>query len=331
MDMATSRARTNRSDDRAVEPFQAFLAKTAGEPVYVILGVQGSGTNLLRSILVRAFDFSVIQDQSLVLNAGLRLGHAPSPAAVRRELHAIESRLLPSTLVRKMRRRIKSNASFEGFGAHAKGARITSGAEFARFVYTYAAYTQGTTRMAIKSDDLWESIDRIDDVLTNRRIILLTRDFRDNLLSITKKEFGPVDPLISARYVKERFSHYAALFNRTPSAQRFHVRYEDLLDSPDAFVRDIGTHFGLSGGAAPPAVDKSRIRRNNTKKWSVLTGRELALCEAILREELQTYGYGTESEPVAPPGPGTWMAARANDVARRIPQKFKNILRRLRK
>jgi hypothetical protein len=45
--------------------------------------------------------------------------------------------------------------------------------------------------MAIKSDDLWETIGHIDMVLPNRRIVLLTRDFRDNLLSITKKDSDP--------------------------------------------------------------------------------------------------------------------------------------------
>ena len=83
--------------------------------------------------------------------------------------------------------------------------------------------------MAIKSDDLWETIGHIDAVLPNRRIVLLTRDFRDNLLSITNKDFGPVEPLIAARYVKTRFARYDREYQRTPDAQRIHVRYEDLL------------------------------------------------------------------------------------------------------
>src|SRR5688500_14115034 len=94
--------------------FDAFFAAVKDEPVYVILGVQGSGTNLLRGILDRAFNFSVVQDQSFVFNAAMKLGSAASRASVQRQFDAIHSRLFPSALVRKTRRRIKSNASFVG-------------------------------------------------------------------------------------------------------------------------------------------------------------------------------------------------------------------------
>jgi hypothetical protein len=300
--------------------------------VYVILGVQGSGTNLLRSILVGAFDFSVVQDQSIVYNAALKLGRNPSPDKVRVQFDAIRSRLFPSTFTRKTGRRIKSNASYHGIEEHFDPASITSGAELAHFVYAYGAFSLGTSLMAIKSDDLWENISHIDTVLPNRRIILLTRDFRDNLLSITNKDFGPVEPLVAARYVKDRFAYYEAEYRRESPKHRLHVRYEDLLEAPDTFVAAFREHFGLSTRVDTPApVDKSRIRRHNVRKWTGLTAVQLAYCEAILRNELQTYGYATESDPVDPPGPATWLLARSRDALRRIPQKLGGVIRRLRK
>lgn len=313
------------------ESFSEFLARTKEQPIYVILGVQGSGTNLLRSILVRAFNFAVVQDQSLVFNAAAAVGRNPSEATVGRELRSLQARLFPSGIGGKMNRRVKSNGSFAGLEQYLDPARFTSGADLARLVYSYAAYSLGTTRMAIKSDDLWESIQHIDTVLPNRRIILLTRDFRDNLLSITKKDFGPIDPIIAAQYVKKRFSHYAAEFRRTPPDLRFHVRYEELLETPDSFVERIGRHFGLTEGSSPPEVDKGRIRRNNVRKWAVLSPSTLAAVEAILREELESYGYGTETKGTAAPGAGTLLAARVRDTVHRVPQKLKNISKRLRR
>ena len=98
---------------------------------------------------------------------------------------------------------------------------IETPAELAQFVYAYGAYKLGTTLMAVKSDDLWEQLDRIDSVIPNRRIVLLTRDFSDNLLSITKKDFGPIEPFVAARYVHGRFLRYEQEFKRTPEPTAF--------------------------------------------------------------------------------------------------------------
>lgn len=300
------------------------------EPVYVILGVQGSGTNLLRSILDPVFNFSVVQDQSLVFNAARRLGAAPSATEVRREFNAMLPRLLPSALSRKTLRRIKTNGSFEGIEAHFDAATITSGTDLAYFVYAYSAYSRNTPLMAIKSDDLWESIGQIDAVLPNRRIILLTRDFRDNLLSITNKDFGPVHPLIAARYVKDRFAWYDREYRRTPDSQRIHVRFEDLLEEPDAFAMRFRAHFALGrSGEEVPAVNTARIRSGNMKKWSRLPKSSLVQCEAILREELAAYGYAPACPPGREPTSGEWLLAKCSDTIRRVPQKARSVMRRL--
>jgi hypothetical protein len=312
--------------------FALFLAQMRAEPVYVILGVQGSGTNLLRSILDPAFNFSVVQDQSLVYNAAQRLGDKPSAAAVRREFNAMLPRLLPTAISRKTLRRIKTNGSFEGIDSHFDASTITSGTDLAYFVYAYSAYSRNSSLMAIKSDDLWETIGHLDRVLPNRRIILLTRDFRDNLLSITNKDFGPVDPLIAARYVKTRFEHYDREYRRTPDPLRIHVRYEDLLEEPDAFVARFSAHFGLGGADdALPAVNTGRIRRGNMKKWAAIAPATLSQCEAVLNDELVRYGYEPEPKAGRVPNPLVWRRAEAMDAMRRVPQKFRALARRLQK
>src|SRR5690349_3534189 len=142
--------------------FADFQQQIAHEPVWVVLGVQGSGTNLLSRVLERAFGFSLIEDGAVIFKAAARLGDAPTEPDVRRECAAIQSRLRPSTLVRKTRRLVKSNTTFDGIDEHLDSTRVSSGADLARLVYAYGAFRLGTPRMAIKSDDLWEDIDRID-------------------------------------------------------------------------------------------------------------------------------------------------------------------------
>jgi hypothetical protein len=308
-----------------------FLAKVQKEPIYVILGVQGSGTNLLRDILDSSLNFSVIKDKSIIYNAASKIGPCASAEAAARQFGVICSRLFPSGLTRKTSRRIKSNASFDNIAQHFDPTRITCAADLAHFVYAYGAFSNRTTLMAIKSDDLWETIGHIDMVLPNRRIVLLTRDFRDNLLSITKKDFGPVEPLVAARYVKHRFAYYEAEYHRTSRNHRFHVRYEELLTAPDAFVDRFTRQFALdSEGHTPLAVDTGRIRSGNVRKWSGLRTRQLAHCEAILRQELLTYGYGIECDLVEPPDVATWLAAKGSDTIKRIPQKMRRVASRLR-
>jgi hypothetical protein len=310
--------------------FAAFRARMRSEPIYVILGVQGSGTNLLRSILDPVFNVSVVQDQSIVFNTAHRLGKTPSTDAVQREFNAMLPRLVPTALARKTLRRIKTNGSFEGIDAHFDASTIASGTDLAYFVYAYSAYSRNSSLMAIKSDDIWETIAHIDDVLPNRRIVLLTRDFRDNLLSITNKDFGPADPLIAARYVKERFAWYDREYKRTPAPQRIHVRYEDLLEDPDAFAARFRGHFGIGrDGEAVPPVNTGRIRSGNVKKWSRLPTSTLVKCEAILANELAEYGYARACPPGAEPNSWEWMAASLSDTVRRVPQKVRSTIRRL--
>ena len=62
-----------------------------------------------------------------------------------------------------------------------------------------------------------------------------------------------------------------------------------------------------------------------------LSRRQLALCEAILRDELNEYGYGTECEPVPPPGTAAWLLAGGRDAVKRVPQKLGGVAKRLRR
>ena len=310
--------------------FRSFQQQVAHEPVLVVLGVQGSGTNLLSRVLERAFDYSLIEDGSVIFKAAVRLGHAPPPAEVRRRYGLVRSRLFPSTLVRKTRRLVKSNTSFDGIDEHFDAARISSGADLARFVYAYGAFRLGTTRMAIKSDDLWEDIDRIDDVLPNRRVVLLTRDFRDNLLSVSRKDFGPVEPLSAARFVKRQFAIYEAEYDRTAQAHRCHVRYEDLLESPGAVARALSTHLRLPLAEGWEAsLDALNIRKGNVQKWRSLPPRQLANVEALLTRELGRFGYGLTGGEVSPPTVPAWALAMASDAIRRVGQKGRHIAKRL--
>ena len=178
--------------------FLDFYEASRDLPVYVLLGVQGSGTNLLRRFLVSAFNFSVLQDHALIFGIASRLGRSAAPNEVANQFAALKAEMFPSRMSQKFRTpKVKPRVSepFRNVDAVFDPSLIRSSADFARFFYAYRAFSLGTSLMAIKSDDLWEYIDAIDDVIPNRHVILLTRDFRDNLLSVAGKNFGPIEPV----------------------------------------------------------------------------------------------------------------------------------------
>jgi hypothetical protein len=220
--------------------------------------------------------------------------------------------------------------AFPGVSAELQPDRIRSGADFARLIYAYRAHSVGTTRMAVKSDDLWETIQSIDEVLPNRRVILITRDFRDNLMSITGKTFGPVDPLRAALYVKRRVGPYMAEYRRA-GADAYHVKFETLVTAPRDFLSDFSRRFQLAPVLDIEAVAPTvRVRPNKTEKWRRLSPRQLAWCEGILRDELETAGYTLASPSPVLPGRSTLLAATVRDAFGRVPQKVRGVTRRLR-
>ncbi|HUE86427.1 MAG TPA: sulfotransferase [Vicinamibacterales bacterium] len=311
--------------------FSAFYEKTRDEPVYVILGVQGSGTNLLGRLLTRLFNFSVMRDRSSVFKAAARLGNAPDAEAVEREIRRFTNLVSPSAVRRKTSKDvIRKNVLFRGVEAELEPSRIRSGADFARLIYAYRAFSLGATHVAIKSDDLWESIQAIDTVLPNRRVILLTRDFRDNLVSVSGKQFGPIEPVCAAAYVKGQVAHYAAEYRRAGRAG-YHVKYETVLNDTRRFVEGFAGHFAIAPSVnLDVAIPALQFRPNKIGKWKALPPRQLAWCEGILQEELREFGYPFASIRPERPGRRQLLVAAAKDKVKRVPQKVRRVLKRIR-
>jgi hypothetical protein len=312
--------------------FSDFFTASKDWPVYVILGVQGSGTNLLRRFLVPAFNFSVLQDRSLIFNAAARLGRTPSAADIQRQFDFVKESMFPSRVRSKYTLQLmtrRKTVPFRGMEKHFDPSMITSAADFARFFYAYRAFSMGTNLMAIKSDDLWEQIAAIDEVIPHRRVVLITRDFRDNVLSITGKPFGPIEPICAAEYVKQRFVPYAAVYARAGD-HGHHIRYESMLENPKQFLLDFRDRFDLAFAKPPEEVLAKRpLRLNRVGKWHKLPAAELAACEALLREELVAFGYTPVTSDAKPPDAATLLAARTRDAWKRVPQKLRILANRL--
>jgi hypothetical protein len=184
--------------------------------------------------------------------------------------------------------------------------------------------------MAIKSDDLWETIDRIDAVLPNRRTIFLTRDFRDNLLSVAGSDFGPIDPLHAARYVKHQVSVYEREYARTASqstvssaVRRSARRSRDGRAPDERPFRS--SHRSEIGGATTDVehpAGEHRAVETPVRETACPRGDSAVPRAANLRISVGV----CDGES---PRPADWMMATAAEVVQRIGQKGRHITKRL--
>lgn len=309
--------------------FLDFYEQAKSQDVYVILGRQGSGTNLLARLMTAIFDFSVVQDRSLIFNAAVRVHRSPSRDVVRRELRKVHSALFPGELARRLRTGkayFRQGKNYAGIEENLDRVDIRTAPEFAYFFYSYHAYHTGKSRLAIKSDDLWENFEFLDDVLPRRKSILLVRDCRDNVLSIMNKNFGPKDIYVGSHYVKKGLNIYAREYDARPGDCMV-VKYEQILENPANVVRSLVAEFGLEPeNDFEAALKRLRIRRQNSQKWRSLSSADLRICESILADELRRYGYPVQNDSKAELSSGEILRHRMNDVALRIPQKVKTLL-----
>lgn len=306
--------------------FSEFRSQVRDQPTFVILGVQGSGTNLLSRILNRAFGVSVVRDRSLILSAAASLGTSPSRAQVADAMNQVYRCLFPNPLRRRLlaRQWYHQAREYEGLREHLDPSTVHSAADLAEFFYAYHAYVANRRHKAIKSDDCWQHLDEIPRVLPERRYILLARDPRDNALSIINKDFGPRTIYTASHFVRHQLELYLRETGRFPELSLI-VKYESLLESPEQFVERFATFSGISPTEqAHTLAQDLNIREANHSKWMRWSRHELAVAETVLRESLERLDYGMQTDGRLPLPLREIARYRLRDVARRVPQRLKS-------
>ena len=299
--------------------------------IFYVLGAQGSGTNLICNLMRQTLDFSVVQDRSLIFNAAVRIHKRPTEANIARQCAFVCSRLFPSRLRRRIGQKSYHNQghNYEGIVEHLSDAKIRSAREFLYFFYSYQAFQLGKKHLAVKSDDIWESISHLQPILGDPRYILNVRDCRDNALSIANKPWGPKTLYRTSRYVKHRLDAYWRETATLPD-QTVVVKYEQILTDPEAAVQKLASTFGLELTAGwEDELQQLQIRRTNFNKWKRMKPADVSVCEAVLKDCLQRHGY--EMACADNPKLTVWQAGADyfRDMAMRAPQKLRSRGRKL--
>lgn len=301
--------------------FQGFLRSTQTKPTYVLLGVQGAGTKLLSRILAGAFNLSMLRDQSSVVRAAKQLGPRPTDLEVGDAYQAIRASMMKSGRALQSRDVRTSRREFlAGMDQRFAETDISTAADLARFVCAYHAFRRGATEVGFKSDDLWAHASSLDHVLPNRRVILLTRDFRDHVVSVVNKRFGPVEPVAAAVWIQRRFHHYEREYQTQGG---HHVRFEDLIRNPCHTIEHLGDRLGLTPVCCISTfVDGFTFKPGRIGRWTTLRRRDLEWCETILQRNLLDYGYSPATRTCYRPSRVDAIRVRLLDTVGRIRQKL---------
>ena len=310
--------------------FNTFYSQIKDQPTYMVLGAQGSGTNMLARILASSLDFSVATDRSLIFNAAANLCRNQTVASGTKEANRVVDSLFPGPVHRRLlpKRYYNQNKNYLGIREHLSNAFTDSPSDFANFFYSYHAFVTRKSQKAIKSDDIWENLDLLPQIIPNYRVLLLIRDPRDNAISIMNKNFGPCEIYHASLFVKKRMDAYVALADQSPE-RAFCVKYEDLLSDPIACVKQMEDFVGAK--VSPEVVeriDQLNIRRDNHKKWKNLSREGLAASESVFTDLLDRFEYERGTSSNWTPSFLTRIRNYGKDKFLRVPQKIRVKMRR---
>lgn len=313
-----------------MKDFVSFYNEARDRDLYFILGAQGSGTNFVCNILRHIFGFSVIQDRSLIFNASVNVNRSKSNGSIRREFQDVYSKFFPTPFARRLQLKHyhHRNEHYQGIKEFLNRVEIKSAEDFGYFFYAYHAFSEGKKYVAIKSDDLWENLPILDKIFQNYKYIFLTRDCRDNVLSIMHKNFGPRSIYYGSHYIKERVRTYHNEVHKHPEST-VQVKYEELLVNPLDFIQKFSEISGIQPQEnIEKRLEELKIRKTNFEKWKTLMNRnELLICESILHDELNALGYGTENQEFPEISKAQIFRQKIYDASARISQKIKRIYR----
>lgn len=322
--MAVSTQTHPRQQTGSAPDFRAFAEAHGSEPIVIILGCQGSGTNLLSKLLMKVFDFSVIRDRSLIYNAAVNVMRSPGGDTVEREDRRIRRALFPSPFRRRFAygHYHHRNRGYVGIDTNIAGMAVESPRDFAYRYYLHHAWKEKASHVALKCDDMWENVAHLETVFPDAKLIQLVRDPRDNALSIMRKNFGPRDIYSASRYVKMRINRYDEAIRAFPG-NALQITYESVLNDPHEFISQFRDTFGFpTVKDVAGAVEALQIRPHNKQKWRRIPAADLRVSETVLQAELHQFGYEIATPDIGALS-GTTVARHVlNDTLLRVPQKL---------
>ena len=184
-------------------------------------------------------------------------------------------------------------------------------------LYAVEAELRGKRRWCSKENNLFDYAFEIAGALPETRFLYLARDGRDFACSMRRAPGGRSNWAVLARLWREEQARcLRAHAQLAPRGASLAVRYEDLLDEPEAVVDRICGFLGVArepamlafheGASAKEAAGSSEywqnlsrplLRGNYGKYKKLMTRGQVRRFEAIAGYDLERLGYACDNEP----------------------------------
>lgn len=258
----------------------------------VVLGVSRSGTTLLKSMLDAHPELAIPTESYFIPQLWDRHGERPERAAILADLGRLE--------------RVRQ------WGVDVEQLDLPAEPTFAQVIdAVYSAYAQaeGKSRYGDKTPLYMQHLDLLARVFPDARYVHIVRDGRDAALSFLAMTRKPRFNVSRPRALGD----FAAAWRREVLAARrfgrehpyFELRYEDLVEEPEARLRDVCAFLGLEfepkmleyhrEADLDITVDHVLLARppvTTARKWrEQMAGRDVELFEAIAGDALSELGY----------------------------------------
>lgn len=298
--------------------------------LFFIIGRPRSGTTLLRTLLDGHPRIKVPPEYPVVLGLFNQFGKVKKwDQAVFEAFFEAFKRPLPSDNWQYNYLRINESALWEELR------RLPEDVTFERvFKCFYMHYTsifpgkEDVTYVGDKNPIFATYPFRLRRIFPNARFIFITRDYRDNFLSVRRFKFEA--PVIGLQAFRWKYTGKLALrfMERFPE-QSLHIRHEDLIDNPGNTLKVVCDFLGLQynrvmfdyplykdkiaeivdsslleqfhGGLSKPVNDSS------SRKWKTgLTGNEICAADMVVGWYAEKLGYLRHSRKFCL---GPWLAS----------------------
>lgn len=294
-------------------------------PPFFIVGFQRSGTTLLRLMLDNHPEVAIPLDVG-----GLWAEYEARQAEFGDLSTEAAARSLIEALLKEERIRLWQ-VPFTAHGVHAHRTRPGLAGVMEAFYRAYAE-AKGKRYWGDKDPGNMTRIDRIHCWFPEAGFLHIIRDGRDACLSHLEQSFGIHDVLDCAHAWREEVEWVRRLGRMLGPARYFELRYEDLVEDPEAELREVCAFLGLRyrpamleyhrrvGESVPeekrhiwPKLDRPPTGEN-VGRWKRAMSASLRIAfEKRAGRTLRELGYETLPHPPR----GGWLA-EGRSVARRV-------------
>lgn len=161
---------------------------------------------------------------------------------------------------------------------------------------------EGFNSWCDKTPNYLGDIDILYELFPDSKYIYLVRDGRDVTLSLLEKDWGPNNIYYCARYWVTLNQGSVHLDCLEVTNNLYQLRYEDLLDNVEKYVKEIYSFLGWKCDKAELLELAKTVKSGNYNKWKKhMTSRQINIFDRVAADILKQFDYeiSTEERPIS--------------------------------